>query len=566
MNRNKKYLSDVLSAQELLTMNKQKICIISGVGSGKNYFVTHELAGHGNMMYVSSRRAKVNELLNEEICNETINWDDTYNNEVFTTTNYGIELLVKNQRFSTTGINNIKEHFSMVVIDEVHSIATDSTFADSAFHLHSFIEHIAAECPDTKIIVMTGTPEPVQGLLKKEGYTIIDKREECIDVCPKQVSVISKDTALKLIKNLSPEQKTIYYTNSTGSSIWGKTSLFRKLTEKSHYNENEIAFAIADSKAKVIMRKPGNPIEDLDIKTKETKEYISEKHELPEGVRLLIATSTLKEGVNIESTDVKIAFCESHILSDIQQFAGRVRAGLDVLYIVSEGRQFSIADKEMQKNLIEFSFDFNMVAHINEYLENTVKNSDSFLYKTGFGGYDANNIDMLDYFFTGDWSVYNVNDAAKYFIDSVEDKFKYIRFNHLKNQFELFPILLTEENRINQYFSRGWEKAIRAYCAAKGIKYRNSTSSKEVNVVALAEKLECCLGKKIFTVERGNPLLRMIAEEFGFDSLNPKRTTCNKALSNVGIPFYIDDGITSRGGKKVRYCIVRHEDSISSDQ
>ena len=70
----KKYLSDVLTADEIVSCKKQKIFIFSGVGSGKNYFVENVLSEKGNILYISSRRAKVDEILFNGLGQERIRW------------------------------------------------------------------------------------------------------------------------------------------------------------------------------------------------------------------------------------------------------------------------------------------------------------------------------------------------------------------------------------------------------------------------------------------------------------------------------------------------------------
>lgn len=69
-----KYLSEVLDVSQITKSSKRKFCIISGVGSGKNYFVENILRGFGNILYISSRRAKVDEILANQDFDERIDW------------------------------------------------------------------------------------------------------------------------------------------------------------------------------------------------------------------------------------------------------------------------------------------------------------------------------------------------------------------------------------------------------------------------------------------------------------------------------------------------------------
>lgn len=227
----KKYLLEALDVNEILKSKSKRICIVSGVGSGKNYFVEHELPNHGNVLYVTSRRAKVNEVLAEKICEERIHWERA-DGDVLITTNYGIEQLVKSQKFNT-GIKNIGEHFHYIVIDEVHSLYTDATFSDSPFHLWTFLSYIADKFENIRIILMTGTPEPLEGNpLPLEYYDTIDKREECINVVPAAIRVITKSEALELIGKMKSDEKTIYYSNSATGIVKGKKSIYERLKKE----------------------------------------------------------------------------------------------------------------------------------------------------------------------------------------------------------------------------------------------------------------------------------------------------------------------------------------------
>jgi len=522
----KKHLSEVLTVAELLDIPNNRVCVLAGVGAGKNYFVKNCLKGHGNIFFISSRRATVNEMLLDEICKEAVDWN-RFSDEIFTTTNYGVELLVKNKRFSTTGVKNIIEHFDIIVIDEFHSLKADATFADSAFHLYTFLNLISEKYPSTKIIVMTGTAEPVKDILVRDNYAIFDKRSECINVLPQNIEVITYDEAVEIIQTLPTSQKTIYYTNSTEKSIWGKSSLFRKLIKGNYYTEKEISIAIAKDKAQEIMDKRDCPICNLVDVSEKTKEYIVTNHSLPAETRVLITTSTLKEGINITAKDIKLAFCESHILSDIQQFAGRVRNGLDTLYIINDGYQFDISFDQQRKNFLEALFNVKILDKINEFFQNQIKNDASCIYHKEFGKYNPEEAKLYNLFLSDDWSIYGVSEPAKAFIDLVEKKHAYIRFNHLTSKFQIFATAYREQTRIHEYFAAGWEKAVRMFCKENGIGYVNNTDSKEIDISTIKKGLESFVGIKLFNKERDRFLL------FVSNSLRLFQSLCKLKNTNV---------------------------------
>lgn len=220
-----KHLADVLSAETILNSSNNRICIYAGVGSGKNWFIENILINHGNILYVTSRRAKVNEILMEQVCHEEITWTKE-TGDIVTTTNYGIEKLVMNEKFSNN-FAKVMEHFDFIVIDEAHSIFSDATYTESSFHVNAFIEYVATTYPSKKVILMTGTPEPLKTIESK--YKILDFRDKCINVVPKTIRVIQKQNAIQHLTSIPKNQKTVYYGNSASKLVKGSKSIYKLL-------------------------------------------------------------------------------------------------------------------------------------------------------------------------------------------------------------------------------------------------------------------------------------------------------------------------------------------------
>lgn len=571
----KKNLSDVLNVKEILDSPNNRICILAGVGAGKNYFITHKLKGHGNIFFISSRRATINEMLINELCKEKVDWNK-FDDEIFSTTNYGVELLVKNKRFSTTGIKNILEHYNIIVVDEFHSLKSDATFASSTFHVYKFIDFISKKYPNVKIIVMTGTKEPIIDILNRDNYQIIDKREECVNVIPQRIEVITKKESIEIIQHLPKDTKTVYYTNSAhGALLKEKRAkpLIDKICNKDLINKNEVCFAMADNTAIDIMKKANiqikkekktdtiinfiennvinesNPIEDLNVKVKHIKNYIANHNKLPENKKILITTSTLKEGINIIDENIKFAFCESHLLSDLQQFAGRFRMGLDTLYIINDASQFDIDDEKQKKLFLEMYFNLKILEYINDFFNSIIKDETSVIYMKNFGNFKSNELEYFKYWLEDDWSIYSIIKAAQMFIDSIENKFEYIRFNHLEGKFELFISAFREQMRIHEYYKSDWEKQVSEFCNLNNIRYINNTESKKIDIERIKNLLNSYLNRKLLEKNEKNALLLLFSNEFGLKSKKPKITTCNNLLIEYNLPYHIKDGNT----KKVRY-------------
>ena len=532
----KKYLSDVLDVSEIVKSPKRKFCIISGVGSGKNYFVENVLGSYGNILYISSRRAKIDEILTNNACNEKINWDNEFN-DIVSTTNYGIEMMVKSEKFSTYGIRNTLKHFEYIVLDEAHSLYTDATYTDAPFHIMKLFEYVEKEFTKIKIILMTGTPEPMKILFQNENYEIIDKRNECINVIPKRIEVIPYKTAINYMRNLPESQKTIYYSNSATRLVKGDTSILKKITEKergeaqsSGIQKTEVAFCMSETsiaKLKTHRKELGEECKDL-------KSYITKNNKLPEDKKILLTTATLKEGVNIEDDNIKIAFCESHILSDIQQFAGRVRNGLDTLYIIDKSKQFIKSNQEIRFAEMEIFLDAlpgTVLKSINKFYKNTVMSKESILYR--LSKYDNSHIEDYEVFIKGEFSPYHsAGECCKDYIDFIQNKNDYIRFNHLTDEFEMYMSKFAENNRCNREFIQDlWLDKLKEFASQNNIEYIPPVRDKKEKVDR--EKLETYLKEKedvSFTNCGGrNELLDGLRDMLHLSS-NCKTKTINEAL------------------------------------
>ena len=451
------------------------------------------------------------------LCNEKINWNNEFN-DIVSTTNYGIEMLVKNEKFSVTGIKKVVEHFEFVVIDEAHSLYTDATYADSPFHVQKFLEYIEKGYPNIKIILMTGTPEPIGEFLKKNHYEIIDKREECINVMPKRIEVISFKDAVQYMRTLSETEKTLYYSNSATGLVKGKRSILKKIIEKkesavSNVTEEEIALCMGrDSISKLKEYR-----DDLEQECQGLKDYVIKNKKLPDNKKILLTTSTLKEGINILDASIKVAFCESHILSDIQQFAGRIRKGLDTLYIIGDNKQFIKKDDEIRQAEMELFFDISpgeALKNINSFYKNTVMDEKSILYN--FSSYDNNLLEEYKLFAQEDFSAYHgAGQACKDYIDFVQKRNPYIRFNHLEDKFELYIGKFVEEKRLNNDFQGTlWKEQLKKFTSENGIEYACfDTEEDNIDYERLEKYIEEVKGKRYPNYDKGhNELLDTLRE------------------------------------------------------
>lgn len=544
-----KHLSEVLTATEIIESPNNKICIFAGVGSGKNWFVENELKKHGNILYISSRRAKVNEILEEKVAQEYITWDNDYD-DIVTTTNYGIEKLVMNEKFGRK-FSDIIQHFSFIVVDEAHSISTDATYADSAFHLHRFLMYVNREFPCIKIILMTGTPEPLQAIPNFiEACTIFDKREECINLVPRKICFIKKKEALNIMASLPQNEKTIYYSNSAKGIVSGKYALYDQLV-KAGVGTEEICICMSQSS----ISKNQKFFSGLSDICETTKTAITQTHTLPVSTRFLLTTSTLKEGVNIEDTSINIAFCETHLLSDIQQFAGRVRTSLDVLYIIQDAAQHDVNHSVYQSYILDVLFSKKHIEpSSNIFLENQIRNTESQLYNAT--GYDSGDIDWecaLD----GEYSLQSYGgEAIKAFIKFIETKHQYVKFDHLRSKFCYFRNRFIEQKRVHKsIFFKNWIQDLEFYCNKYSIDYEPPVLEDEIDVLSIKEYLQVRVNQKLIDTQRED-LKTFLATSFHLTSSNPQINTMNRCLESFELPYTIKSGITTKKGVNKRYLCI----------
>lgn len=555
----KKHLSDVLDTKTITQSAKRKFCILAGVGAGKNTFIEEELKGAGNILYISSRRAKVDEILTNEDCKEKIDWNKLCD-DIVSTTNYGVEMMVKNEKFSGSGIREPLEHFDYIVVDEAHSLYTDSTYTDAPFHIIKLLDYVEKNYSRIKIVLMTGTPEPLMEYLNRNDYEIIDKRSECINVMPKHIEVIPLKTAVEYIRNLPDTQKTVYYSNSASGLVKGEKCLLNKITsneksETSHITKEEVTFCMSD-KSIVKYKQYYKGLEEECLKL---KKHIVEHKQLPNDKRILLTTATLREGINIIEDDVKIAFCESHVLTDIQQFAGRIRNGLDTLYIIEDAQQhiktcdeMKFADMEVFLSCINNKKpSSNMIDHINYFFKGWVMNSDSsFLYNKK--NYKKEDLELYKLFMDGNFSPYHAaGEACKVFIDLIEKKFNYIRLNNLTSEFEAYYSKYREERRLfANYSGKLWEERLSSFAKENNIIY--AVNKRNFERYIDLDKLDAYLreqeGKIFENDNKRNELLETLRELL-FLQPNCQAATISKRLKELGRPYELKM-VQSKRGKR----------------
>lgn len=426
----KKYVSDVFDIDEQIEKYGNKIMLIAGVGSGKSTWVKDILSKKGSVLFVTSRRAKVD----EDIKNSCFSaFHKTYLGQSETLiTNAKLANILENAHVdSEMTVDDFLYSYDYIVVDEVHSMATDSTFARSAFDIFSFIEYAAEK--GHKVIVMTGTPEPVQYYFEKNGWHINDYRKICNYVHPKAVRYVKNSDKLGVIKEaLEKGQKVIYFVNNTATITFTMKDMLKK-----HIGDtSRVAAIVSNDKKDDVNQSIKSECLKYDEKVSEsTYANIIEKQMLPAECQMLISTSRLKEGIDILNENVCM-ICDNHVLSNLVQFFGRVRIGGGTVYIVEDSQGHAIEHSEL-------NYDYaakEEAAAANKYLvKYVVPEEEVFDYQRRFC-----------------------------FIRLIENRNPYIRYNYIKKEFQVFDIKFKEEERLLGI--KDWKLELKKYCDEYKIK------------------------------------------------------------------------------------------------
>lgn len=339
-----RFLSDVISYENDIKPYRF-IQIYSGVGSGKNRWIQKQAEEGKRILLITSRQITADAQAKKLGADRWIDLDkllDRADRELecvlsdvthcVVCTNSGFAAFVR-KRFSPDDSRTyLWNKFDLIVLDECHSLATDATFADAPFHVEKFIHFaIKQQQSKCKFIFMTGTLSPIKWLLddQRDRVHVVDYFDECRHVTPDKVEIISKTFAKrKVLSLLRGGSRVIVFVNTIDSM-----KNWVEYLNRSSIGDNDIGLLYAKDEDSV------NFTEELVNKRKKLIECLEKKERLLSSVKILLTTSKGKEGININDEDIPCMFCESHYADDLIQMAGRVRNGLDTLFVIRDARQ-----------------------------------------------------------------------------------------------------------------------------------------------------------------------------------------------------------------------------------
>ena len=372
--KDKKYLSELLTDEDI-TKNPVT-CIVAGLGSGKSSWVegihtTHEevkgLVDRYKALYMTSRRSKVDEShQNNPALLKSIDSFFEHKETLGQAESVGCTFSHVVEYIKRSRITNpwFWREFDYIVVDECHSIATDSTFTESSV-IYDFLLAVYEDCIKdkeaaairTRIILMTATPSPIPTLLYNLNTHIIDLSTQTRWIKPLTMNILPFYGIADDIKvELEWGGRVVYY-----STFFDKYEELIELATSVGITQSQIIIDVSNEKKQREIKEK-YPI--IYAKTEDFRNNLSRSKVIDENIKLVITNSKNKEGININS-EVDLLVVENHYYTDIKQICGRFRLGVPVALIVDDARQFDLNDSYTE----EYRLACGMVESYNYYIQ-----------------------------------------------------------------------------------------------------------------------------------------------------------------------------------------------------
>ena len=371
----KERLANVINYQEHIAPYRV-IEIVSGIGSGKNYWVENVLMEQMRVLLITSRKAKVQETMSRTGIGKCLNlsvreqdavnylWSDDKRQGSCICNNWQIEYYMKHKYISDDSETHLWNFFDIIIVDEAHSLATDATYCDAPFYLLDFIK-AGYRQGKTKIILMTATHRPIDGLIRlknKQDYAFWDFTPKCVNVKPSKLNYMARDTALYYIvwkyKHTPQSKRHVIYFATRTKSI--KDEIVPYLVESGNPIEN-IAVSFSNTEAE-------EGFNDILLRNKARVEsYLTTNEDIPDDIKVFVTTSRNKEGINISNNEYAWdIIIESHWTDEIQQMWGRVRSPINYAILVHDAPQHQVISVDQD---FDFGFDTSAVKLVNEIFD-----------------------------------------------------------------------------------------------------------------------------------------------------------------------------------------------------
>jgi hypothetical protein len=152
----------------------------------------------------------------------------------------------------------------------------------------------------------------------------------CTNVTPKRVVFIDREQSRNLARKiLTDGKRCVFFFNRTRELLGFLNTIKKKHPELAAH----VAVSFSDEAKRKAFCKSNK--EDFD-RMVATEAFLARNKKLPNDILLFLSTERNKEGINIKNADIRTMFVESHVECSVVQMAGRLREGVETLYIVTD--------------------------------------------------------------------------------------------------------------------------------------------------------------------------------------------------------------------------------------
>lgn len=358
-------------------------------------------------------------------------------------TNAYIEAYLKYKYDPSNPTTHLWNRFDVIIWDEAHALCTDSSYQTAPFHVMHLLYQtykriknadLNDQLPENErdpkvlrprcqhVILMTGTPESIEDIPVIRDSHVLDMRDRCFRVEPKNLHLINTRQAEHLIREqLQKDERIIYFSNHTPSPDI--------LSEKYQCAHERIAVSFSNHEKRKELEKQAKSGESNDLQRMvEVEKYLAEHSCIRPDISLFATTSRNKEGINIKDKDIHHVYIESHSLTDIRQMAGRLRHGAEHVYIIVDSPGYGDNEEYCEAKIAQQFGRPRMVDDSGSALEHSQLNVNLDEFCREQGVYDlVTNPDSPIKIYAGKYQ------KICAYIDTLKAKFPYFEYDHLAN-------------------------------------------------------------------------------------------------------------------------------------
>lgn len=576
----------------LFESNKSNlISIISGTGSGKSYFIKYVLSKSGRILFVTSRAAKV--LQDKDEVHHNTSFSTEFNGAVLNTvcTNWALSNQIitccsnKSKSDSLKAIKKFANDYDYIVFDEFHSLVCDSLFNDEIFNVAVFFCYCVFELKK-KTIILTATEQPVKFFINAVKTQLIERglptdnnffdlTKYCKYILPNTIRIIAQNkTKNKQIDNLlSSGKNIIYFMNHVGDKSSEENDKGYTIFQEYEYlinnglKKEEIAVIVSknlqqnwDKKhgcektrlSSIIKDKNGDYIK---ISYNEwVREQISLNNEIPDGIRVILCSATLNEGISIDNmkeNPFSYIITDAHYISTLIQQMGRLRNNIKELWVIGDAKQHININDEIQRELLLSNLDFKN--SLLSYLSDEEIPNEDILSKLKFKN------SFLNYLTEYAEGIKDYKKRYEFIHWICKEKgFDLLAYSYITHRFQFNDLrykMRKEINKINEIYNDPhlgkisiWEKELYEFTKKYNINFKCSRIdkilTKVMEHVKIRKHIETVVNKDFYGNEWNRE--KMVLKELG---LGTTEKTINNTLRSLGLPYDFKKSEKKKHGK-----------------